>query len=144
MLLGFPRRSPEWELSALAALMKPQLKDAILHRPSAQFVPREVRKRVEAAMEAVAQCTGYRPTIHWPDDGDYVFLIEVAAEELAEARGLAVVLSRQLIGGWLVLGRTFLRDGRFFRRERGVKLKLVAASNVHLTRPIRAALNGVL
>jgi len=57
---------------------------------------------------------------------------------------LALVISKQLPGAWIVLGRLFVRDGAFFRRARGFKLTLAPAANIHLTRPIRAALKGVL
>jgi len=40
------------------------------------------------------------------------------------------------------VGRVFVRDGRFFRRERGYRLNLVEATNVHLPRAVRAALRG--
>ena len=55
-----------------------------------------------------------------------------------------MLLSRHLPGLWLVLDRLFIRDGRFFRRERGFKMNLVEASNVHLTRAIRDAVRGEL
>jgi hypothetical protein len=82
--------------------------------------------------------------VHRPEGGDFLFAIEVPPNELPEAKGLALVLSEALPGLWLVFGRIFLRDGHFYRRERGFKLNLVPASNVHLSRPVRAALSGVL
>jgi len=51
----------------------------------------------------------------------------------------ALLLSQVFPGVWVVIHRLFVRDGRFYRRERGVKLTLRPASNVHLTRPLRAA-----
>jgi hypothetical protein len=144
VLLACPRISPEWELSALQALMKPQLKNAILHRSAGQRLSTAAQTRVDDAITAVATRTGYRPTVHWPKTGDYLFAIEVLPAELEEAKGLALVLSRQLTGTWLVLGRWFIQDGEFFRRERRFKLKLVPATNIHLSRLIRGALNGVL
>jgi hypothetical protein len=144
ILLGCPRISPEWELSALQALMKPQLKNAILHRSAGQRLSAAARTRVENAIGVLATRTGYRPAVHWPMTGDYLFAFEVLPAELEEAKGLALVLSRQLPGTWLVIGRWFIQDGQFFRRERRFKLNLVPATNIHLSRPIRAALNGVL
>jgi hypothetical protein len=144
ILLACPRISPEWELSALQALMKPQFKNAILHRSAGQRLSAAARIRVEDAIAVVAKRTGYRPISHWPKTGDYHFAIEVLPAELEEGKGLALVLSRDLTGTWLVLGRWFIQDGQFFRRERRFKLNLVPATNIHLSRPIRAALNGVL
>jgi hypothetical protein len=44
---------------------------------------------------------------------------------------------------WITLERLFVRDGRFYRRERGYKFDLVEATNVHLSRATRAALRGL-
>ena len=144
VLLGCPRISPEWELGALRALIKPQTGDAIRHLPAAQSLPKDRHNRVANCLNIVADRLGYRPILHWPDAGDYLFIAEVPAAETPEARALAVMLSRELPGAWIVLGRLFIRDGAFFRRQRGFKLTLVPATNVHLTRPIRSALAGVV
>ena len=144
VLLACPRISPEWELGALAALIKPQLKGAILHQAAEQKLPPDASQRVRRMVDAVTEKIGYLPVVHWPPAGDYLFAVEVTPNELPEAKGLALVLSIGLPGVWLVFGRIFLRDGKFFRRERGFKLNLVPAPNVHLSRPIRAALSGVL
>ena len=57
---------------------------------------------------------------------------------------LALVLSQRLPDLWFVLDRLFVKAGRFYRRERGVKLNLVPATNVHLTRAVRGALRDLL
>ncbi len=56
VLLACPRISPEWELGALAALIKPQLEEAIAHRLAEQALPRGVRECVKRSIEAVAVC----------------------------------------------------------------------------------------
>ena len=144
LLLAFPRISPQWELGALGALMKPQLKDAISHQSATQPIPKKLREQVETALGIVDERLGYRPAVHWPESGDYVFAIEVSPADLVAAQALATVLSARLADVWLVLGRLFVREGRFFRRKRGYRLDLVPAANVHLPRPVRSALNGVL
>lgn len=144
VLLGCPRISPEWELGALRALIKPQTGGAIRHLPAAQTLPDDRQIRVGNCLSIVADRLGYRPDLHWPEAGDYLFIAEVPPRHAAEARALAAMLSKELAGTWLVLGRLFVRDGAFFRRERGFKLTLVPANNIHLTRPIRSALSGVL
>ena len=144
LLLACPRISPEWELGALRALIKPQLKDAIRHRAAGQALARDARQRVDGAIDLVAGRIGYRAAVHWPEAGDFLFVAEILPGELDEAKALALVLSCRLPGAWLVLGRLFVRDGGFFRRERGFRLNLVPAANVHLSRPIRSALNGAL
>ena len=85
---------------------------------------------------------GYDPQPHFPSAGDYHLVIKVPDRVWPLAMAFAVVLSEALPGVWLVLGRLYVRDGRFFRRERGVKLNLVPATNVHLSREIRGALRG--
>jgi hypothetical protein len=144
VLLGCPRISPEWELGALRALIKPQTGAAIRHLPAAQSLPKDRQNRVANCLNVIADRLGYRPTLHWPEAGDYLFIAEVPAGQAPEARALAIILSNELPGIWILLGRLFIRDGAFFRRERGFKLTLVPATNIHLTRPIRSALNGVL
>jgi hypothetical protein len=63
---------------------------------------------------------------------------------LDEAKALAMLLSRRLPNLWLVLGRLFVRDGKFYRREFGYKLNLVQAHDVHLRQDIRAAMRRLL
>ena len=145
LLLGCPRVSPDWELAALQALMKPkeQTKGAIRHRPAEQPWPPDAADRAETARRLAAERLGYAPAFQFPAAGDYRLIAEVPAGRLEEAKALAVLLSRHLPGVWFVLDRLFVRDGRFFRRERGFKMNLVEAGNVHLTRAIRSALRGV-
>lgn len=144
ILFACPRISPQWELGALRALIKPQTKEAIVHKPAGQKLPSGARQRVSDVSVTVAQRLGFAPAIHWPGAGNYTFAAEVEPRDTPNARALALAISRELPGVWLVLGRLFVRDGQFYRRERGYKLNLVPASNVHIARPIRAALNGVL
>lgn len=128
----------------MRALIKPQTKGAILHKSAGQKLPSDARQRVSDVSAVVAQRLGFSPAIHWPGAGDYAFAAEIQPDDTAYARALALAVSRELPGVWLVLGRLFVRDGQFYRRQRGYKLNLVPASNVHIARPIRTALNGVL
>ena len=140
-LLGIPRVSPEWELGALRVLMKPKEheKDAIRHRPAHQPWPDDAGERVEGACRAARERLGYDPAPHLPPEGDYLLVLSVPREELHRATAFAVVLSHALPDQWLVFGRLYLKDGGFYRRERGFKLTLVPATNIHLTREMRAA-----
>ena len=141
-LLACPRVSPEWELGALRALMKPQERGRILHRPAEQPWPPDAADRVEAARALVRDRLGYDPKPHLPGEGDYFLAASVPDARLPHAMAFSVVLSRALPGLWFVLGRLYVRDGRFFRRQRGFKLNLVPASSVHLPRAVRAAIRG--
>lgn len=122
--------------------MKPQTKGAIVHRKAEQPWPPDAIARVGAARRLVRDRLGYDPRPHFPAAGDYHLVVEVAECELPHAMAFAVVVSEALPGVWLVLGRLYARDGRFFRRQRGFKLNLVPAANVRLTRAVSGALRG--
>ena len=144
LLLACPRVAPEWELGALRALMKPQTRGAIAHKPAAQAWPAKGAAVIEQSRADVRERLGFDPDLRSAQAGDYFFTAEVARAACEEAKGFALLLSKRLPGVWFVLGKLFVKDGRFFRRARGFKLNLVAATNVHLTRPIRTALRDLL
>lgn len=146
VLLACPRVSPEWELGTLRVLMKPHdwTRGAVQHRSPAQPWPPGAAAVVEAACDAVRARLGFQPPVHFPEAGDFFFVIEFNESQLEPGRALALLLSRRLPGAWFTLDRLFVRDGRFYRRQRGFKLNLVEASNVHLSRGTRARLKGVL
>jgi hypothetical protein len=144
LLMGCPRISPEWELAALRALMKPQLKGAILHRAAAQRWPRDAGGRIDALRREVAGRTGFDPLPHLPPDGDYHLICAVAPSQEAEARAFALALSKQFRQTWFVIGRLFVRDQTFWRRRFATQLTLVRASNVHLPRELRSLLKGII
>ena len=146
LLLACPRVSPEWELGALRVLMKPHdwTRGAIEHRsPDQPWNGRAGQAAVESARRDVRDRLGFDPPVHFPARGDFFFVAEASGAQLESARALAVVLSRRLPGLWLTLDRLYVRDGKFYRRERGFKLNLVEASNVHLAREVRGKLKGV-
>ena len=144
LLLGCPRVSPEWELSALRALIKPQMGSRIRHRSGLQTWPAGADAQVRAAASACAERLDFEPTIHMPETGDYFLIANIPRRQLEEAKALAVMLSRRLPELWFVLGRLNVRNGRFFRRRFGYKLELRHASNVHVRRDIRTALSGMI
>jgi len=143
-LLACPRVSPEWELAALRALVKPQTKGAIAHRGGVQPWPAGAADRVA---DVTAQVNARLGTAFAPlfAAGDYhVVFGGTGTTDPAAARALAVAASGAVPDTWFVCGRLLVRGGAFFRRERGYKLNLVPATNVHLPRDVRAALRGVL
>ncbi len=145
-VFGCPRVSPQWELGALLALTRPRPEHAgpILHTRANQPWPKRARGHVDAVCAIVRDRLGYDPQIHLGAAGDYHFVADVAGADVPLARAAALLLSRRLPGVWFVVGKTYVRDGRFFRRARGYKLNLVEATNVHLPREVRAALRGVI
>jgi hypothetical protein len=149
-LLGCPKVSPEWELGALRALMKPHdwTRGAVAHRPAEQPWRAGAAAEVEAAFdEVVGRLKPHPPPrLHFPEAGDFRFVVEAAPDQLDPAKALAVVLSKRLPGVWITLGRLYVRDGHFFRRKRDntFKFRLVPSTNVHLPREVRAALCGLV
>jgi hypothetical protein len=144
VLLACPRVAPDWELNALRALMKPQTRNRIEHAPALQSWKPAAEAVIRSACREVKSRIGYGPALHFPDSGDYAFAAEVGSAAIEEAKGLALVISTRFPELWFVFGRLLIRGGEFYRRERGIKLNLIVASNVHLTRPIRAALRDLL
>jgi hypothetical protein len=142
LLFACPRVSTEWELAALGALMKPKerTKGTLRHRRAEQPWPAEAEAALGAALTHIRERTGFDLPVHLPEAGDYRMIAQVPAANVEEAKGLAAVLSASLPDLWFVLDRLFVKDGTFYRRERGHKLNLVEAANVHLTRAIRSAL----
>jgi hypothetical protein len=135
--------APDWELAAVQALIKPQVRGAILHRDARQMMPANWRDVVQSTARALAAASGFEPTVHWPEDGDYWFAAQVDSEQQILARALAVALTLNLPGVWMTVGKLFVRDGQFLRRRFGVKLNLVPAANIHLPRSVRALLSKV-
>ena len=146
LLLACPRVAPDYELGALRVLMKPHdwTRGAIRHREPLQALPAGARPAVAQVRDAVVRRLGVAPPVHFPEAGDFHFVAEFSESESDAARALAVALSRRLAGIWLTVDRLFVRDGRFFRRERGFKLNLVEATNVHLKRDVRAKLRDLV
>ena len=145
-MLACARVSPQWELGALRVLMKPHdwTRGAIEHQPKRQPWPAGAREAVEAARADVARALGFEPPVHFPDEGEYWVVAEVEQRQIEAARALAVVWSRRVAGVWFTIDRLYVRDGKFYRRERGYKFNLVEATNVHLAREVRGRLRGVL
>jgi hypothetical protein len=144
VLWACPRVACDWELGALRALMKPQTRGAILNRPALQPWSGRSRQVLQESVREVAARMQFSPEIHFPAHGDYLFACNVDHAELEDVKGLALLVSTRLPDVWFVLGRLYLKGGLFHRRRFGWKLQLVRAADVHLTRPVRAALRDLL
>ena len=141
MLLGVPRVSPERELAAIRALIKPQAGDALRLQIDSgeQALPPGGDGRVRRVAAAASAHLGLALELHLPPAGEYLALARCPMAALPAALAAALLLSRELPGLWVVVGRLFVRDQVFYRRERGVKLRLRPAASVHLSKPMRAA-----
>jgi hypothetical protein len=146
MIFACPRVSPEWELGTLHALMKPkpQTRGAVEHRSGEQAWPAEGDGILADVLGVVRERLGTSLAVHRPAAGDYHLVADFAREQLPEVLAVALLLSRRLPELWFVVDRLFVHGGVFHRRQFGYKLNLVPASDVHIPRPIRAALRGVL
>ncbi len=143
VLLGLPRFSPEWELSALQALMRPQEKGRIAHRHGKQSIRRDLRRVVESIWSALNHALGELPELHFPTGGEYVFIATFDRLDEPRARAAAIALSAKLFDTWIVAGTLFIRGGVFFRRQRKYRLRLVRANDIHLSRLLRAAIKSI-
>lgn len=146
VLIGVPRVSPERELAAIRALIKPQAGAALRLQVDTgeQSLPPGGADRVRRVVAAAAAHLGLDLDMHLPPAGEYLALAHCPTPALPTALAAGLLLSRRLRGLWVVVGRLYVRDGAFHRRERGVKLNLRPASNVHLSRPVRAAFRHAL
>ena len=145
LIFGCPRVSPEWELGMLHVLMKPkpQTRAHVEHRAGEQpWGPADERQLTDV-LEVLNDRLHADFVVHRPERGEYHFLVEYTPAQSPEVLALAIALSRRLPAQWFVLDRLFVHAGVVHRRQFGYKLNLVPASNVHLPRPIRAALRGV-
>ena len=142
--------SPEWELSTLAALMRPTAarRGKVEHRAGGQPPwPADGAERVAWVLSSVAERLGTDAaawSVQLPPAGEFFLVGQVPSAQEEVGRALAVALSRALPDHWFVLGRLFVRDGRFYRRRRGYRLELVPATDVHLPRDMRSKLRGLV
>ena len=164
-MLACPRRSPAWEFESLEVLMRPHdyRREAIAHRRAVAgegeaaglqpFAPADAARAVAVARDAAGRlglpALG-DDAVALPPAGDYhlVVAFALAADAADLARALAVAVSRAVPAAWFTLDagprRLFLLGGRFHRRERGYKLNLRPARDVHLPRGVRAKLRGLV
>jgi hypothetical protein len=145
-VLACPRISPEWEFNAYHALMKPneRTKGKIEHREAHQIWPAGGEEVVAATVKEFGERIGFAPDVYQAEGGDYLFAIPFDTARLEEAKALAAVITRRLPGIWLTFDRLLVKEGRFFRRAKGYKLRIIPATNVHVRREVRAALKGIL
>jgi hypothetical protein len=144
LLLACPKVAPDWELAAVQALIKPQLGDAIRYRSGEQPWRAQNESVVRDVCRAIREQLGYDIDLTFPPGGEYHFIASVQRRSIEEAKALAMLISRRLPEVWVVLGKLFVRNGKFYRREFGYKLKLVPATNMHLRRDIRSAIRKLL
>ena len=146
ILLACPRLSPQWELSALDLLMRPHdfRRDALAHRGGAQpWTPADAQRVAAVLAEAAGRLLmDLDPAL--PPAGDFHLAVPIPAADEPAARGLVAAISVAAPHLWFTLGRLFVKNGRFHRRERGYKLNLRFASDVHVPREVRGALKGLL
>jgi len=144
LLITCPRLSPEWELDALRALMKPQARNRIEHLRGDQRWTDDDQRVVEATVSNFAARMGLIVETHFPDQGDFHVVLQAPADAHDVSLGLVWVLSRNRPGVWWTMDRLRVRDGIFYRRRRGLKLELVVATNIHLRRGMRTTLRRLV
>lgn len=145
VLLAVPRYSPQWELAAVNALMKPKpaTRGAIEHSSPVQPWPTDGGDRVRKVCAILSDRLGVALEPHFPDGNEYAMVLTLPAAAFSEGLATAKVLSIHLPACWLTLGRVFIRDGKFFVRERGYKLTLRRSSHHHVPRELAAKIRGI-
>lgn len=140
VVLICPRVSPQWELAATLALVKPKpfTKAAIKHRKSVQQWPRNARRVIADLL------TDQPASVTFPANGRGRAVIELAEHNLSRAKRLACKLTRQLPGVWFTLDRLYIRDGVFYQRGGRYNLELTRTTQLRLRRKIRAGYLGDL
>jgi hypothetical protein len=135
--LECPRISPEWELAAKLALVKPRgyTREKIAHSAAVQpwrRGPRGTRRTIEQTLSREsgvgAVCFGRGPMR---------LRVELPGESMAAALRVARRLSRALPALLFVIGEKYNRDGVIYQRAGKYKLDLVRASRVRLRRSVR-------
>ena len=140
-VLTCPRISPQWELAARLALVKPKpyTKSAVVHGESQQRWPRNARQAIESTLAGFALES---IDVQFPRAGDDRLIIAATATERL-ARRLARAVSRRFPGLWFTLTPSwYVRDGEFYRRCGKYKLELVRTTDTRLRRSIRFGFLG--
>jgi len=123
---------------------RPETRGAVQHQDGKQHWPPDGQSKSQQIARTVEEQLSLSVDLHFPDHGEYFLAASIPARKKLEGLALATALSTALPDLWFVYGRLFLQAGKYFRRERGIKLWLVEATNVHLPREMRAALRDVL
>ena len=137
-----PRMSPEWELAAQLALVKPKpyTKSKIAHRDPKQPWPCEARDVVETHLRGVAVEASF------PSTGDHHVTIDFGELDLRTVNRSARKISRGLPELWFAFddgkGKTFLRNGVVYQRTGRYNLELVRANRMRLRRAVRFGFLG--
>ena len=152
--LEVPLASPHRQLHVLRAFIKPHdwTREAIRHRLDVDADPAAEQPwragwelEFADAARAAAGRLGLAVTIDAAAGPGRHVAAGFAADAPADAvRAVAAACSARLPEVWMTLGSLHLRDGQFWRRERGRGLSLRRATDVHLPREIRAALRDLL
>jgi hypothetical protein len=135
--LECPRISPEWELAAKLALVKPRgyTREKIAHSTAVQPWPRGPRGARRTIEKTLSRESGVGAVCF--GRGPMRLRVELPAESRAAAMRVARRLSRALPALWFVIGETYLRDGVIYQRAGKYKLELVRATRVRLRRSVR-------
>jgi hypothetical protein len=140
LVLTCPRISPEWQLAATLALVKPKpyTKRMIQHRDAKQPWPRNARRIICDFVGTLDSSLAGVMTVDFPTRGEHRLTVEFTGEYVAQAKRIARRLSKLLPELWFVLGETeYARGGVVYHRVGKYKLELVRARRVRLRRAVR-------
>lgn len=143
LLLACPKFSPQWELSALRALMKPQTRGAIEHTSPEQKWPFGLERDLREVCGLLGERLGFPIEPIFPDGNEFHMVITLPGTAWLESLAAARAISGVVPACWFTLGRVFIRDGKFFNRERGYKLNLRPSKHHRVPRAIAAKVRNL-
>ena len=140
-----PRISPEWELAAQLALVKPKpyTKDKIAHRNPQQPWTRNARKIVAMCLERPGdRSPGLAGVaVEFPKSGDRRMMMDFGDINSVRAKRIARRVSRALPELWFMFDDgddpIYLRAGVVYQRTGRYNLELVRADRMRLRRAVR-------
>jgi len=123
--------------------MKPQTRGAIEHTAPEQKWPADAERDVREISERLAEVLGIPIEPHFPAGDEFYMVITLPGTAWYESLAAARALSGIVPGCWFTLGRVFIRDGKFFNRERGYKLNLRPSKHHRVPRSIAAKVRNL-
>jgi hypothetical protein len=138
VVMTCPTISPEWQLAAELALVKPKpyTKDKIQHATARQRWPRNARRIVDDFAAA------HELTATYASRGPNRVLIDMTRVTPPRAKRLARKLSRLLPTLWFDFAGSYLRDGEFHTRRGRYRLELVKSDRPRLRRSVKYGFLG--
>lgn len=137
-----PSVSPEYELRAFIALVKPQFKRAVTHRSGRQVLPRAAGRIVGELIANLGPRVAARTEGRVCPADDNLLQIEFDPRDARRARALAIDISTRFASLWFFFNDRLLHGGRFYRRQGRYRLVPVSLRVPRLPRELFLTMVG--